>query len=273
MKQAFHITPDSKAEASQQVLSIRAGEKHFGFSITTPHANELYKLAWYTDAEMDENALREIYLKHPELRDSFYQTLICYDYPQSVLVPDSHFKQDHAKVLLQTMYGVNGNEKIVTELVEGWQLQNVYALPTDVYDWTYQHFPPEHCWHAYTVGLKQVEITDFEGSLTIDFRIDDFAVIVSRANKLLLAQTFPYSTPADVIYYLLDTCRQFSFKQESVRVALSGLIAKESALYRELYQYFLHIRFREPGWLIRNGGDEYPAHFFTALNDLALCAS
>lgn len=272
MKQVYHILSGKNDEPAQQVLSIRIGERHFGFAITSADAGELYKLTWYTDTEMDEMALTDIYWKHPELRLSYPHIFICYDYTQSVLVPLSQFKQDDTKLMLQTMFGTSSKDAVVTEPVAGWQMNNVYAVPKDVYDWSYQQFPSGNYWHAYTIGIKNVVLTDFEGSLAADFRTDDFSLVVTRGNKLLLTQTFPYSTPADFIYYLLDTCRQFSFSQEAVRVYLSGLIDKESALYKELHQYFLHIHFRVSEWKIPTEEEQrYPAHFFTSLNDLAKC--
>ncbi len=272
MKQVYHIATGKSAESAQHVLSIRIGERHFGFAITSANAGELYKLTWYTDTEMDETALKDIYWKHPELRVSYEHIFICYDYPQSLMVPFAQYKQDDAKLMLQTMFGVSGKDAIVTEPVAGWQINNVYAVPKEVYDWAYQQFPSSNYWHTYTIGLKHVVLTDFEGSLAADFRTDDFSLVVTRGSKLLLTQTFPYSTPADFIYYLLDTCRQFSFSQETVRVYLSGLIDKESTLYNELHQYFLHIRFRNSEWKIPSEEEKrYPAHFFTSLNDLAKC--
>ncbi len=274
MKQVYHIISEKKGEPAQQVLSIRIGERHFGFAVSSSNAGELYKLTWYTDTEMDEVALKDIYWKHPELRLSYQHTFICYDYPQSIMVPLAQYKQDDAKLMLQTMFGISGKDAIVTEPVQGWQMNNVYAVPKDVYDWTYQQFPTSNYWHTYTIGIKNIVATDFEGSLAADFRTDDFSLVVTRGNKLLLTQTFPYSTPADFIYYLLDTCRQFSFSQDTVRVYLSGLIDKESALYKELYQYFLHVNFRISEWKIPSGDEQsYPAHFFTSLNDLAKCVS
>lgn len=272
MKQVYHIISEKKEESAQQVLSIRIGERHFGFAISSSNAGELYKLTWYTDTEMDEMALKDIYWKHPELRLSYQHIFICYDYPQSIMIPLMQYKQDDAKLMLQTMFGISGKDAIVTEPVQGWQMNNVYAVPKDVYDWTYQQFPTSNYWHTYTIGIKNIVVTDFEGSLAADFRSDDFSLVVTRGNKLLLTQTFPYSTPADFIYYLLDTCRQFSFSQETVRVYLSGLIDKESALYKELHQYFLHVHFRDSEWKIPSGDEQsYPAHFFTSLNDLAKC--
>lgn len=274
MKQVYHIESGRKEESSQQVLSIRVGERHFGFAITSNNAGELYSLSWYTDIDIDAAALEDIVEKHPELKRGYQHTFICYDYPQSVLVPVDYYKQDDAKLLLRSMFGISGKDAVVTEPVPGWQLHNIYAVPAVVYNWSYQHFPTSNYWHTYSIGIKNSVVTDFEGSLAADFRTDEFSLVVTRGTKVLLTQTFPYATPADVIYYLLDICRQFSFQQETVRISLAGLIAKDSSLYKELYHYFLHIRFRESEWRIPHNAETeaYPTHFFTSLNDLARCA-
>ena len=127
-------------------------------------------------------------------------------------------------------------------------------------------------WHRNTVSLKNNTATTEGGNILVNFRNEDFTVLASANGKLLLAQTFSYSTPADVIFYLLKICQQFGLNQTQVNIHLSGLVEQESALYRELHQYFLHVEFRNAGWKapVTN---ESPAHFFTSLNDLAKCAS
>ena len=160
--------------------------------------------------------------------------------------------------------------KLLGQVYE-WQIHNVYSIRKEIYDQLQQFFPGHHYWHRYTVGLRNIEKTSFDGELTVDLRADVFSLVVSRGNKFLLAQTFEYTTPADVVYYLLLACRQFGFSQESVRLSLSGLIDEGSALYKELEQYFVDTRFRSAQWVLPS--DSYPAHFFTLLNDLARCAS
>ena len=67
MKQVYHIESEKSIESSQQLLSIRIGERHFGFSTTSGDAGELFNLTWYTGTEIDEAALKEFHDKHPEL--------------------------------------------------------------------------------------------------------------------------------------------------------------------------------------------------------------
>jgi hypothetical protein len=272
VKQHFTISSPNTEEAAQQVLAIRLGEQHFGFAISNPVSGELLQLAWYDSEQVSSEALEDIYQKHSELKNSFYKTIVAYDHPLSILTPSGLAVQKNPKQLLETMYGINGKQTIITENVNGWQLQNIYAVPVDTREWMIRHFPAAEYWHNYSVGIRQVNATDFEGNLIVDFRANDFAVVVSKGNKLLLAQTFQYGSPADVIYNLVKICSEFSLERESVKLTVSGLIAKESALYRELLHYFVALSLREPGWKIPEEQD-YPAHFFTSLNDLAVCAS
>src|SRR5678816_4790472 len=81
------------------------------------------------------------------------------------------------------------------------------------------------------------------GKLIIDFKTDSFSVVVLKHNSILLAQIFAYSKPADILYWLLKICKEFSLPQNEVTLLISGLIDKRSAMYRDLDQYFLNIEF------------------------------
>lgn len=274
LNQVFNISTQGNHDASQQVLSIRVGEHHFGFSISDLATNALIQLTWYMADETGHLDPAGVYEKHGELRQPFHKIMIGFDHPKSLLVPPGLYTESDPRLLLETMYGINGRHAIIREDIPGWQLQNVYAVPKETQDWLERHFPSAQYRHNYSVGIRQISTNDFEGSILVDFRANDFSLVASKAGRLLLVQTFSYSTPADVVFYLVKICQELSFQQETVRLGLSGLVEKNSNLYRELDHYFLHIQFREPSWQIgTDSGQEYPPHFFTSLNDLALCAS
>ena len=271
MKQLFHIERKQDTETSQQVLSVRVGEKHCCFAVTDRSGDELYQLAYYAADKPDENPLSSIVDQHPELKSDFYKVLVSYDYPQSTLVPVQHYKHEDAALLLKSIYGLNGNASVISEPISEWQVNNIYSVPKDLHEWISRKFDIGKYWHQHTLGAKNIKGADDAGHLLVDFRTEDFTVQAAAGGKLLLTQTFLYSTPEDVLYYLLKICQQFNLSQQLVQLSLSGLIDKQSALYKELYQYFIHIEFREAGWV--NTDTEFPAHFFTSLNDLARCAS
>jgi len=271
LKQLFHITPYDAVKTVQPVFLIRIGEKYCSFAIVEHVSQELKQMAYYAADEINENFLIELFNVYSELSVEPYQILVCYDYPQQTMIPLKHYKAEDASFLLQTMCGNTGDASVVSEPVPGWQIYNIYAVPKDIYEWFSRRFPGGKYWHHYSVAIKSIAGADASGCISIDFSTDSFSLLVGQSNDFLLAQSFSYTTPADVIYYLLKICQQFNFSQKDVKLILSGLIEKDSALYKILYQYFINVGFRNALWEISS--KEYPAHFFTSLNDLALCAS
>ena len=269
MKQLFHIEFEADGD-KQQVLSLRIGKQHFAFAIANKSGLELYQLGYFSIEEWNEKYWQGITDSNPVLNNAFYEVLVAFDFSESLLIPSKIFKTEEAGVLLNASYGVNNLSTVISESITRWQLYNIFAVPTEVKDWINRKFPTARFWHQYSLDVRNsIGVTE-EGRLQVDFRKTEFVVIAANRNNILLTQTFDYTTPEDVLFYLLKTCKQFSLSRERVELQLSGLVDKQSSLYKELYQYFINIDFRNALW---NTGAEYPAHFFTSLNDLAKCVS
>ncbi len=269
MKQLFHIEFDAAVD-KQKVLSLRIGKQHFCFAIANKSGLELYQLAYYSVDEWNEKGWQEIIDSNPVFSSSFYEVLVAYDFSESLLVPSKEFKSEEAGALLKMSYGVNSQSSVISESITGWQLYNIYAIPSEIKEWISRKFTTARFWHQYSLDVRNSLAASAEGNLLVDFRKNEFVVIASGRSNILLTQTFEYTTPEDVLFYLLKICEQFSLSREAVQLQLSGLLDKQSSLYKELYQYFINIDFRNAQW---NTGTEYPAHFFTSLNDLAKCVS
>lgn len=268
MKQLFHIE-SSSSKNEQPVLSLVFGEKHGSFGITDKTGNELFELGYCAAEEWNSDSLTGFFSSYPCLQGQFYRILIAYEYPQAAFIPSSGNEID-GSALLKTMFGKVNGRNVISELIPEWQLNNIYSVPAAVQQWLNNKYPTANFHHRYSIAIKNAGSATENGTLIADFRTDDFTLLAIKNSRLLLASAFEYTTPEDVTFYLLKTCKQFSLSQKEVRLQLSGLIDKQSALYKELYQYFINVEIREASW---NTGNEYPAHFFTSLNDLARCAS
>lgn len=258
-------------DANRQVLSIRIGARHCCYAITDHDANTLYRLGYYAIEDDELNPVASLFAMQPELNIEFEKVLASYDYPQSILVPSDQFSDEDPGKMLRILHGISSSSSVQSERLAGWPIVNVYAVPAEMHSWMKHKFKSGNYWHQYSICIRHLDKQKTGGTLLVDLRANDFTIIASTENDLLLAQTFSYSTPEDVLYYLLKTCQESGLSQQTVNLEVSGLVDKQSALYKELYQYFLHIHFRDAGW--NAPGIEYPAHFFTSLNDLAKCAS
>ena len=274
MKQLFQIAVGENSGTTQPVLSLRVGEKHCCFSISDFMTKELKSLAYYSADVVNDNFLTDFFSAHPELNDSFYQVLVCYDYSYSSLVSFDNYKHGEGEELLNALYGLNSTATVIAESIVGWQVYNIYAVPEEVHKWLNKKFIAWKYFNQFTVNIKNITPAKEGVMMLVDFRKDDFTVLAASNNKILLTQTFLYSTPDDVVYYLLKICQQFDLSHQEVHISLSGLVDQQSALYRELYQYFLNVEFRNAEWIIpASANNESPLHFFTSLNDLSKCAS
>jgi Protein of unknown function (DUF3822) len=268
LKQLFTIENNS-GTAVQPVLSLRLGNHHLGYSITSPGGEVLYSLAYYRTEHTDAAALEELMALTPVLKENFYSVQVAWDFTGNALLSSADHQPEESGTMLRALFGSHGEEAVITENITDWQMYNVYAVPASLLQKVQLLYPAAQSRHQISLSIKQVIAATEEGNMYVDFRPDDFTVLLVKSSRLLLAQTYTYSTPEDVVYYLLKICAQLGLSQQELQLQVSGLIDSDSALYKELYQYFLNIEFRESGWQ----GNEYPAHFFTTLNDLARCAS
>lgn len=270
MKQLFHIQ-NTYSASGQELLLIRIGTRHLSFCTSNKAGTVIHELVYLTEenaAGWTKDSLDNVLSSYPLLKETYYQALIAFDLSSGMLMPVAAFRQEDGAGIIGSLYGSSA-AFTVTEAIPEWQLVNVYQLPADIKEWASAHFPAARQMHQYSLGIKQLVAREEAGCINLDIRSDDFTVMAAKQGKFLLAQTHEYANPEDVVYQLLRITENLSLSQQETTLFISGLVDKQSALYRELYQYFIKPDFRDALW----NTDGYPAHFFTSLNDLARCAS
>jgi hypothetical protein len=108
-----------------------------------------------------------------------------------------------------------------------------------------------------------------------DFKTDEFSVLVLKDQALQLAKTYSYSSPGDVLYYLLKACHQLGLSQQTLKLSLSGLIEKDSVIYRELSKYFINVELESLTGDVKLNEAlmAHPAHYYSSISKLAACVS
>ena len=275
MKQLFNITIENPAESGQQHLTICIGDKYCSFAVTLNSENKLSRIGHFTHDVVDAGFLEELFSKRAWPDSNFEKVNIHFDTPRNLLIPLKYHKQENKELFLQVMNGTTFDDEIFSDPIPEWQLYNVYSLRKDVSDYLKLRFPSAQFNHLYSTLIKTSRLNEPEGSLMLDFKEGAFSVIAFKDNKILLAQTFNYYKPDDVVYHLLNICNLFSFSQNEIKLQVAGLVEEQSALYKELYQFFLRVSFwNAPDWgVISSGENKYPAHYFASLNELARCVS
>ena len=271
LKPSFHIKPETEYNPANSILLMIAGKRHCSFAIMNYLSKELVEFGYYTSTE-DENEYKNFFEGIESLNNRYYQTAIGYDANESVQIPSAVYKYEEGQLNLDVLYGKTVNTTVVSENVPDWNLYNVYRLPSSLHSAISWKFLSAKSWSIYSVLLKDHSSKNDE-TMIIDFKTDEFSLVALKNNKLLLAKTFMYTSPEDVLYYLLKSCQQLNLSQQTVKLSLAGLIEKDSAVYRELYKYFINLEFESLSADVKlaEALTVHPDHYFSSISKLAAC--
>ncbi|TVQ44406.1 MAG: DUF3822 family protein [Saprospirales bacterium] len=93
-----------------------------------------------------------------------------------------------------------------------------------------------------------------------------FFVIAYKDDELMLANSFDYEVPADVLYYLLWVKNEVYSKDQEIPFYLNGLITEESKLFQLLKSYIRDLNFGTGGGEIKSENENFPPfHTFSIL--------
>jgi hypothetical protein len=282
LKPDFHIHSEniSYEDRAEGRLLIEVNSNAFSYVLMNlrgmrPLVVKYYQLDGLKVASLAD-CLSEIILADEILSGTVGETFLVYNFPESNLVPEKFFSMDLNKQLTDLVYGDLKKDLVLSEKIPWWDIHNVYRIPADVHILLQQKFASGRYWHFYTLQLKSHKMfcakEDGEFMKAI-FYADKMVVIIFRNGLLQLIQTFPYHDSKDAAYHLLNCCQQLGLNQDKLVVETSGLVERQSALYEDLYKYFLQLSFEkmEDNIMVTEELKEYPLHYFSSLLKMAVC--
>lgn len=280
MNAAYQIQrPENEIiDSSQCNLYVELAAEYLLFGILDTTNNEFVILNYYNlDKYNAFNHLKEILYSNTLLGNAYKETRIAYHFPECVLVPQEKYSSLLNKDMLTLVFGDLQKGDILEDDPRFGEMKVVYRIPQTLHSLVSSRFYSATYCHAYTAFLQCKAQEQLPGG--------DVAYLVFYEHKLFVAffrngqpqllRTFEYETAEDVTYHLLNACQQLEADCEKTIFRISGLLDDHSSVYTELQKYFLHTELENrPARFSYNGAfDEYPAHFFTPLFSIAVCAS
>jgi hypothetical protein len=204
------------------------------------------------------------------LDQSFSSVLVIYQNDLSNLVPktlfDQHQLADYLKFnskILKSDF-ISYDEIIINDSV------NVYVPYVNINNYIFDKFGPFEYKHASTIlidTILQMENKVEEVSIYLNVELQHFELIVIKEKKLLLYNSFEYTTREDLIYFLLFTMEQLNLNPEIIKLKLMGHIEKDNELYDIIYKYVRFVEFYEPNYNFRLNQELMPikAHHNTII--------
>lgn len=271
LKTAFNI-PVTKDSNTPLDLLIEIGQNGIACMWLSNHPLTVQGLVMYHLEENDQlpEMLTSIFESPAMTAVTPSSVHICYNFKESLLVPDLYHEQGLNCAMLSLMFGEQDAALVETEAIARNSFHNVYRVPAEAAAMIKKHFQGAVFHHSTSLQLTEKVKEDLLQCIVFHNCIK---VILHKDGQLQLVQQFGYSKPDDVAYHLINTCQQHNCIPGDIKLRLCGMVDRDSILYNRLHNYFLHIDFAEiaPGINVQEAISDLPAHFFSHLTNLAAC--
>ena len=207
----------------------------------------------------------------PVLQESFRKVSIIYVYPKAILFPHALIADVDKKAVLELVHGDINDDYIRTDFVYKQNLHILYVVPK-LLDSIFSYlFSADNITHQYSL---LPDLLPFKNDhLYCIFGNNFFTVQLIKDGCLQAIQSFSFSVPEDVAYYLLQLCTSYGVSASVVLLQINGMIDNTSKIYEELHKYFLQIQFSTlpAAFVYPENINKFPSHYFSHLFSMALC--
>lgn len=280
---AFHIAQKQAVEDDylQSLLLMEANPHGLSYLILHQVRQEVLDAKYYSLPGPEGRSLSDrfkmIIDADEVLHQQFKESMVLYNFAESVLIPDALFNLETNRDLVELTHGTLAKGLILSEKLPVQPAHIAYRIPSDVHSLFQHSFTTGKYWHIYTIWLSSLkhfppQSDNVQSRMHLLFYPDRMLVAVYKNEQLQLIQTYDYQVAEDVVYYLLNICRQLDLSPEETLVVVSGYVQTDSSLFTEMEKYFLQCTPDEaPPTFHPELFDPLPAHFFSPLLKMALC--
>ena len=241
----------NKEYLTNQELSIQLSLNGLSFCVLNTESNTISCLKHFPSEKKQTpfellDSVKHIFNTEEALQNNFKKVNVIHVNELATLVPKPLFNEDtladylklNSKILKSDF--ITFDELIINDTI------NVYVPYVNINNFIYDKYGEFTYKHFSTILIEEllnIEKHSNETKLYVNVSKTHFEIIVIKEGKLLLYNTFEYTTTEDFIYYILFTAEQLQLNPETFSLVLLGDISKENKLYSIAYKYIRNISF------------------------------
>lgn len=237
-----------------KVLSIQVSLSGLSFCILNSQINEIiaYQQILFDKKQTPSQLLDKVkhaFNSNALLKQAFKAVHVVHKNELATLVPQSLFDEEHMADYLKFNNKILSTDYITYDTISTQEMVNVYVPYVNINNYIYDVFGAFEFKHFSTVLLETILLhKDYSEASKMYIHVDDkhFEIVVTKAHKFILYNTFEYTTKEDFIYYILFVAEQLDLNPESFEALVFGAINADDELHDILYKYVRHVRFYAP---------------------------
>ena len=214
--------------------------------------------------------LKEQFKTESDLNNTFSKVFVIHDNDLSTLVPKPLFNEDFLADYLKFNSKILQSDFITYDSITINDSVNVYVPYININNFIYDQFGSFTFKHVSTILIEHLLLIEKDSNIPkvyVNISNNHFEMIVINKTKLLLYNTFDYSTKEDFIYYILFTAEQLELDPETLSLVFIGDIDSKDELYIIAYKYirFVFLGNREDNYKYNSNAQPQSNHSNFAL--------
>lgn len=199
-----------------------------------------------------EEQLWKTFLNHAELTRPYDEIMVLHDNNLNTFVPGALFDENFMASYLQYNTKVFETDFFTFDAIGSYDINNVYVPMMNVNNFLIDQFGSFDYKNVNSVlvaKLLDLSRNVEEKQVFVHLQDSHFEIVVAHNQKLLLYNSFEFSTPEDFLYYLLFTLEQLYLNPETVKVVLLGKVDEDDNNFTIAYKYIRNIMLLDTGAL------------------------
>ncbi len=270
----LHLTTDPAFDfnrTEEYNLSIQICLDGFYFAVIQPKENRLIALKYSPVSIRSDHFLGRRWKEWVENNDLLKQrfaetTIICFT-EKFTIVPGEFYNFEKQNNIASFVIGNQQGYKVSDNYLPSVRGNLIFSIPETLLAVINEKFPNHHLLHPLTnIIHKLQEMNTVEKKdMMLLFGKKHFLLLLFMNGELLVANSYPFKHPNDVLYYVFSVLEKSKISRNEVNLITAGEIMPENNVDLLLKSHFVNTTFLTPETGYNNKIFSEPLHRFCSL--------
>lgn len=233
------VTPQINNNIIQKEISIQVSLNGFSFLILSADKSYLaFKHYNFNKLMLIDELIRkveQILISDKLLQFKFSSTKITFVSQKATLVPKEFFNLNNLKKLFEFNHSMNELDELHHTYIPTIEAYTIFTLPSYLSNAFHDRFNSVEYNHQASHLINYAsQIKGQENKILLNINSNFFDIVIFENDKLLLYNSFQYTTPFDFIYFYLYPLNQLKINPKKQYVHVFGNIKQNKGIITEL---------------------------------------
>ena len=260
-------------------LSLLVGADSVYCLVNDAQLNVLALNSFHFDHRREKSSalnLKAVFIEDEMLKLPYSATKVVFTTPHFTLIPTKFYDSKSGMAYFENLTALSEREQFACDHIKSIESNNAYLVDNDAVATMKSTFPQaqqHHYMSALIQGFQKIAVRRDGHQVFANIRDGQVQILFFDNKDLIFANSFPFRTPQDLVYFILNVYEQFKLSPEATPLSIGGSLTEDSDIFKFIYRYVRYISFVGTPPYFRFGQQftGIPQHFYFDLFSVKLC--